>query len=325
MSEISIGQAAAQYWLSQLEGNILKAYKSSNAILSLHKQGARTAAFMLQAIGRMYKTMHNKKRFTKLQDKFKTLEDYLGKVDHLLHLINIASNVKTKNNAIIKILKARLATCYTEANAWLIKSFISKTNAFAKLHKKLNTADWQNNEQEVGAIIAYYNTELVEIKTFIAEHCTTITDMELQVHELRRKLRWLSIYPQALRGGIQLKLAKIIPASLKVYHTKAQLASPFLQLPLTIPTIKVAQLKHSNFVALSSIIAQLGATKDVALAVQDIAQIFTELNAYNMEQSTLQAEKYLGAKTYQLNKQIEVATMIIMQINRDKILDGIVA
>ena len=55
--------------------------------------------------------------------------------------------------------------------------------------------------------------------------------IELDVHEFRRELRWLSIYPQALRGLMQLKVNHQPPEILKKYLTTEIITSPYNIMP----------------------------------------------------------------------------------------------
>jgi hypothetical protein len=48
-----------------------------------------------------------------------------------------------------------------------------------------------------------YKESVDKIIRFVAGTNYHFVNVENDVHELRRKLRWLSIYPQSLRGAIQ--------------------------------------------------------------------------------------------------------------------------
>ena len=49
-----------------------------------------------------------------------------------------------------------------------------------------------------------YEESILKIRAFVSKAQGAMTEMESQVHELRREIRWLSIYPHALLGMIQL-------------------------------------------------------------------------------------------------------------------------
>ena len=91
--------------------------------------------------------------------------------------------------------------------------------------------------------------------------------MESDVHELRRRLRWLSIYPQALQGSIQLTKNKTSPEYLAKYLTKEITASVFNKMPDAADNKSFLMLEQNYFYSLSWMIAELGKIKDKGLHV----------------------------------------------------------
>ena len=67
---------------------------------------------------------------------------------------------------------------------------------------------------------------------FINQKDFHFTNVEKDLHEFRRMIRWLSIYPQALRGCIQLNQSKSVTAKfLSKYLTKAITGSAYNVMP----------------------------------------------------------------------------------------------
>ena len=95
-------------------------------------------------------------------------------------------------------------------------------------------------------------------------HFNTI---EEDVHELRRELRWLSIYPQAFRGMMQLKPSPETTESQKKYLTHEIVTSPYNLMPDGSKLQHHILLNVNNFYALSWLIAELGKLKDDGLRI----------------------------------------------------------
>jgi len=76
------GPARFDFFLSQLQTLLAKAAKQKNPALWLYQNNARTPLFMLEGLAKMYSGIHNNKKFTKLKEHFKFLEDVLGAIDY---------------------------------------------------------------------------------------------------------------------------------------------------------------------------------------------------------------------------------------------------
>ncbi|MEO6655229.1 MAG: hypothetical protein ABIO36_04035, partial [Pyrinomonadaceae bacterium] len=91
--------------------------------------------------------------------------------------------------------------------------------------------------------------------------------LESQVHELRRKLRWLSIYPQALQGCIQLTINASNDKNVAKYLTSEIVNSPFNKMPAPGTNRYLLMFNKYYFLALSWMIAELGKLKDQGLRI----------------------------------------------------------
>ena len=69
-------------YLDQLEELLAGSPGRNDAALWLYQNGARTPIFMLEGLAKLYGGIHNEKRFQKLQEHFKLLEDALGAIDY---------------------------------------------------------------------------------------------------------------------------------------------------------------------------------------------------------------------------------------------------
>ena len=87
------------------------------------------------------------------------------------------------------------------------------------------------------------------------------------MHDLRRELRWLSIYPQALGGLMQLKSNAEPPEFLKKYLTPEITSSLYNIMPDGSALSYHIMLNDDYFYALSWLIAELGKLKDSGLKI----------------------------------------------------------
>ena len=148
----------------------------------------------------------------------------------------------------------------------------AKADRLAKIRKKLRSLKWMKPKAEVEAIEKFYRLNIKKIDAFWGTYKDGFTDVEAQVHELRRKLRWLSIYPQALRGCIQLKDRPKTNPKLKKYLVPEIVNSPYNKLPEPGANKHQFLLDQNYFLALSWLIAELGKLKDEGLRSTLIAE-----------------------------------------------------
>jgi hypothetical protein len=262
------GQARFEFFLLQLQTLLTKAAKQKNPALWLYQNNVRTPLFMLEGLAKMYTGMHNKKKFTKLKEHFKFLEDILGAIDYYDSFAKAFSKNKKMPAAVINYLQAQTREKIQSMNELLVeKNWLDdEADRIKKIQKKLSEADWLDEEDEIKAINDFYGEAIYEIVEFATETTFHFDNVEADVHELRRKLRWLSIYPQALRGCIQLSKAKNASKHLSKYQTKEIVNSPFNKMPDGAACKHFLLLEQHHFFALSWMIAELGKLKDDGLA-----------------------------------------------------------
>lgn len=149
--------------------------------------------------------MHNAKKFVKLKEHFKQIEDGLGQIDFYYSLSEAFADNKQIPTSCNQYIKKQIDQKAAQLNEVLTdKDWLSDDNKrIKKITKKLNEADWLNPIEEAEAFSEFYRASIKTITDFVAETNYYFDNVETEVHELRRKLRWLSIYPQALQGAIQ--------------------------------------------------------------------------------------------------------------------------
>ena len=118
--------------------------------------------------------------------------------------------------------------------------------------------------------------------------------MLFRSHELRRELRWLSIYPQALRGLIQMKPSIDSPEYLKKYLTPEIINSPFNKMPEAAAGQPIIYVEADYFYALSWLIAELGKLKDNGLKIVVLKEAVQSLNKVSDGDAEQQALLFCG-------------------------------
>ncbi len=322
---LPVGLVRFQKHLTAFQNVLNNVAVEKNPAYALHKQKARTPLFMLEALCRLYKKMHNKKKFSKLYDRFKLLEDLLGAIDFYDTYVEFAKANKKIPTSISAYFKKKLAEKCEELNMVLKTKGWMDGDALRmkKIVGKLNEADWKDEVGDRKAAIAAYLDEMAGIKKDIAENKINFDNVEEDVHELRRELRWLSIYAQAFDGLFQLKQSKQIKTSQKKYLTKNILTSPFNKMPAVGDLKNVIQLNAPNFYALSWLIDALGNLKDSGLNILAVTEAVMVTEKVDHTKAIAKAMQLLGTKQQSLKTILVEAKKISSHFFNEKVLDGL--
>lgn len=255
--------------LSKLTPLLSIASQSSSPALSFYQSPARQYLFYLEALAIIYRSIRNKKRFEKLRNAFKTLEDQLGKIDYFDSFIKEFSAQKDFPVVLLDNLKQH----YT-AELNVLLQLLNKTGWLGDpaselkwIRKKLKTAKWLNARADQKKIAAVIIREIKKINSDYISGKLNFETIEKGVHEFRRQIRWISIYAQALDGSIQLAMEENTDPQLTRYLTKETLESPFNKLPELKTGIVPIYIRSTNFYALSWLIAESGKLKDEGLRI----------------------------------------------------------
>lgn len=312
------------FYSEQLQALLLKAAKQKNPALWLHNNHVRTILFMLEALTRIHNNAFDEKVFAKWNKRFKKLEDLFGEIDEYLVL---EKDLKTNKKITKEILK------YFS---------VQSANYIEKCNQRLEEKDWFNNkllsfDSKLSEFTVEYNKEYMDeltytlideidaILNFVLKCNYQFTKLEGQVHELRRKLRWLSIYAQALQGLIQLKKpAKKTKYQLN-YFTKEILNSPFNKLPSKPKNSVIIQLDADSFFALSWLISELGKLKDDGLRIEQLSHAIFISQDVTEIQAKEKAISILGyKKTVEIDILKQASELVKIAVLKDKILDKLV-
>ena len=314
-------------YLNQLEVLLVKSSKQKNPALWLYQNNARTPLFMLEGLAKMYAGIHNKKKFSKIKEHVKLLEDSIGQIDYYDAFAKEFLANKKIPAIITNYLQAQSREKIQSLNEMLHENnwLGDDANRIGKIRKKLTEADWQDEKEDIKSIHGFYITAINKILEFINQKNFRFTNLENEMHEFRRMIRWLSIYPQALRGCIQLSSPKTAtPKYLTKYLTKAVKTSPYNVLP------DAAELSHfllfdkNRFYALSWLIAELGNLKDDGLKVEVIKEALLQTSKINEKDALAKASKLAGPGHKTIKQVLDAAEKINTIFCKEKNLESLI-
>ncbi len=268
------GPLRFDYFLEQLELLLQKASVEENPAWWLYKNNARTPLFMLEALCRIYAVVNGKKPFNKINMRLKALEDALGQIDLYDYFANDFSQQPEIDAHAKEYFYKKTEEHVDSLNAILVdEGWIgTKPVRIKKIREKLKETTWLNDKKEIKAIHDFYETAIEDIHSFYEKYNNGFTDLEEQVHELRRMVRWLSIYAHALNGIVQLIDTGYSSENSTSYITPAVEKSPYNKLPDAGNNRYVLLLDKTIFLALSGLIDQLGTQKDEGLRILLLAE-----------------------------------------------------
>jgi hypothetical protein len=308
------------YYIEQLEKLLSDSSQQQDPAFWLYQNNARTPVFMLEGLARLYCELHNKHRFQKLETQFKSLEDALGMIDYYDAFAKQFAADKSVPATILKFAQKRAIEESAKLNSLLVANrWIGPTaNRTNKIKKKLANAKWIDEKQEMKAIELYYRANISRINTFAKGYTNGFTELESQVHELRRKLRWLSIFPAALRGCIQLDETPTQDESIARYLTPEIVNSPFNKMPPPSECRYLLMFRRDYFLALSWMIAELGKLKDQGLRTVLLNEAGKKSPADAVNETAILTQATAISKTFFAEKNLDKLIVGVRRVKSPK-------
>jgi hypothetical protein len=312
------------FYSARLEDLFARAAKKKNPGLWLHKNGARTPLFMLEALTRLHNKAFDEKLFDKWNSRFKKLEDLLGEIDKYDALEDELKSNKKVSSQVVKYFHVNAANHAEKFNRRLReKDWL--TSKLASFESKLNEFTVEYNQEYINELRLSIVDEVDGILEFVQKYDYHFTKLEEHIHELRRKLRWLSIYAQSLQGLIQLKKSSIKQKTHINYFTKEIMNSSFNKLPVKPKNAAMIEFDADSFYALSWLIDELGKLKDDGLKVHELKDAIYISEKVTQEVAQQKAISALGFKKTVESDILKHASEIIKTaLSKDKILDKLV-
>ncbi|MFT3981757.1 MAG: hypothetical protein QM687_14910 [Ferruginibacter sp.] len=320
------GRARFDFYIDKLDTLLQSASTDHNPALYLYKNDARTPLFMLEALSRLYEKLHNKKKFYKLRAHFKLLEDSLGIIDYYDNYANSFLAHPLIPVYIREYMQAQAREKIQGLNEILYEENWIGPNAkrVKKIRSILKEADWLQSKEEMKAIRDFYEDEIESIKKFTGRYRDGFTEMENQVHEYRRELRWLSIYPQALRGCVQTLDSGLSEDATKEYLLPEIVQSKFNVMPDAGDNKWFLLLEKNYFYALSWMIAELGKIKDEGLQFYAIAEALQQTEGMDHDAALQKAVEITGSEANSIQQLLSRATLICKRYMEQENLDRLV-
>lgn len=297
---------------------------------------ARTPLFYLEAITRVLMNAdQDEKKMARLNAQFKALEDGFGMMDYYTGLIKDFKTVKLpefqQNLGTHLIIATAHMNTLLEKYGWLTSAKGEATNnqdkskdnrALENIQKIFQKIDWPSDKDLHKLLKKIYKSRIAELKLQLKE---PLKEVEQDVHELRRDVRWLSIYPQAFKGFVNLKPSDPMPEAFAKYATEAIVKSPYNQLPEVEGIKHVLYMNTHAYYAMSWLIAELGELKDQGLRVLALTEWLEEHKKLSASQAQQAAVMIIGGDQMGVDKLLGKAKDIVNQIRTDKVFAQLLA
>ncbi len=317
---MKLGKAIFKSHFINVEILLQESAKQENPANWLFLNDLRTPMFMLESILRVYDKNYDSKKIEKLKDQFKFIEDQLGLIDYYSNYVTQFGKSENKDKKELVVYfkdeadkQIKVLNKYLKNEGWLNQKKINKINEL------LEKIKWMEQKEEIRAIKKFYIKNITKVEGYIRSTNYEFDDLEDNIHELRREIRWLSIYPRAMQGIFQFETETIESTGiLKKYHTKEILDSPFNIMPKEIiPEITIL-LNKNYFLALSWTINELGKLKDEGLQILAIKEALKKIDTTNKKLLALSEN---NANIRKILTKAENITQVFIE---DKILQNLV-
>ena len=318
------GKARFDYQLNKVNLLLQESKNHENQALWLFLHDLRTPMFMLESLSKMYAQFHNKAFFTELNERFKEVEDVLGAIDYYASFLREFHADEKIPSTVKNYLESKTREKIVIFNEILLKRGWSIGKTLKKINEGLEIAKWQNEEEEIANIEKYYYKQVKKIQEFVDKTTFEFKNVESEVHELRRKLRWLSIYPQSFQGAILLHDVRRNSENFKKYLTEEIVSSPFNRLPESKDLKHHLYLEKNQFLALSWIISELGKLKDKGLKITCLKDAFQEIAFLKDKEAMSEAYRVLGTTYPKMETLLKQAGLVARGFFSDKILDKLI-
>lgn len=226
---------------------------------------SRNALFHLEAICRIYREGHDKNIFEGLLTQFKELEDGIGRVDYHDAFRKEAEKIGAPKEVFgyftggyhveLQNLTKRLLD-----SKWLcLDGNVVSSPTLERILKILENVEWKKYKRDRKNIIKSLIRSLEKVlkKGGVTEGESGLDFNELEdgVHEFRRTVRWISIYPSSLGGMCRLSSIDNIDPSVKEFLRFASFKEDGREK-------KTINLDANSLLSFSKIIDDIGNIKD---------------------------------------------------------------
>ncbi|MCE3258721.1 MAG: hypothetical protein K0S12_362 [Bacteroidetes bacterium] len=257
----------AENHIIQLEKLLSRSKTKKDPAYWLYQQNARKPLFMLEAITRLLHRTTKNEQAGKWKKFFKKLEDILGEIDHHDVLVKNFSANKAVKKEYTAYFQKKLDKALRKLNKKLVEKDFYHTVLEEFKHEKI-VLDKALVDQMRDQIALDINASA----QFFKDHPAQFTDFEEQVHEVRRKIRWTSIYSEAFAGLFILKDPTKKYSWEKEFITPEVIKSPYNKSHVKKGMVYSIHFNRKAFLAMSVVISRLGEIKDKGISIEALAK-----------------------------------------------------
>lgn len=271
----------------------LSEVESPSSLSSLQRTNLRSDLFRWEALTRLYSDNSKEgEPFERLRGQVKEFEDILGKwIDKRLRT-EFAEKVKAPEPVIARFRKKageydETFFDFLQKNGW---SPEAKEDRLTDTEKQLKESRWLGYSEDRSQLLHRMAEEAREIHRALKKEEYDFGKLELGIHELRRDIRWFSIYAGALQGMLLLKDGEC-PYPEYAWLSQSKYAKgPFSQLDGPERAIQPCYLTRCLFLEISRQVDLLGKIKDYGEAQGNLRKGLQKAMDLKKEEAKKQAK-----------------------------------
>lgn len=283
---------------------------------AMAKKDARGYLFKLQGLLRIYERAYEDE-LGDIRQGIKRDEDLIGKFTEKLDYLAFAQKVGAPQRVLRVLERDALAS-----KERLKKNLPQIALDVAALEALVKDVDWTKPKKDTRIVVDEMTAEMEKIEAREYD----MNELQTGIHEMRRNLRWFLIYFQALDGMVILQKStgetKLNEYSYLETHPIA--TGPFSKIDPN-PNVKhPVELPTRYFLALSKIVAELGAIKDSGENLEALASAFRRSGVAKSAHSAHKRALELASKDPKFMADITVrGKKIRSELERTKLLKRI--
>jgi hypothetical protein len=273
-AKTSWGLQIFDYELSRL-GNFMGSMEgkdNNQKIDFILAQDGRTAFFRLQAAARVFQD-RDPKYFDGMRAVFKSSEDAIGKVDLAKTLKDTAATIQDAELVKYFSLQEQAARKDLIDNLGDLGLLDTPAEAIAHWKKSLDKSDkrWQSGKEDKDFLISYMSKYAKELQEKTEKMKFDKADIEEGYHELRRRIRWVTIQVSAFEGLVVYADVAALKPKVQTWFDEMSKANADLLTNkyIQFKPAKIAKpmvIPQREFAMLGNLVTQIGTSKNSAEA-----------------------------------------------------------
>jgi hypothetical protein len=300
--------------LSKIEV-LLYTEKDANLLVAkILKENLRFHLLNLEAQARFYMTS-DESNMSKVLKIIKEFEDAIGRYSYSVEVLSVIKEISADKKLIqtfelIEQQERKKIIAFLKVEGWLAADH----KIFKKLRKYLQRSRLPNDKNERDYLANEISKYIYKVHKKVKNNEYDAEEIETGVHELRRHLRWISLYLKASESYVALNhdikpIEKYAPLYDKLKDSPyVQFVANTYENPIIVPT--------TLLMAVVDYIAQLNEVKDVGLFWQTIEEVVREKR---VSVDLKQLKKRLDARTKEADS-VAVTNRILNEMRETKLL-----